>query len=118
MYRKWPSLSPTIFPGPLAAVSLLVASVWFPLCLPVAAALPLALYPKTVRGAVLHRRIRYLADAYVQLLQEAVHIWGYVGGLWRYRHLRPERSATSRLSQTTTASDQSRVGSIQPGGRT
>ena len=98
MYRKWPSLSPTIFPGPILAVCLLLASVWFPVCLPVAAALPLALYPKTVRAAVLHRRLHYLADAYVQLAEEAAHACGYLDGLWRYRHLGRERTAAWTLT--------------------
>jgi GT2 family glycosyltransferase len=103
MYRKWPSLSLTIFPGPIVAVCLLLASAWFPVCLPVAAALPLALYPKTVRAAVLHRRPHYLADAYVQLAQEAAHVCGYLEGLWRYRNLGPERSAAWTMTASSPA---------------
>jgi glycosyltransferase involved in cell wall biosynthesis len=99
MYRKWPSLPLTIFPGPLAALCLLLASAWFPVCTPMAAVLPLALNPKAVRAAVRRRRVLYLADAYVQLLLEAAHNWGYVRGLWRYRRLSPE----TRGAQTLTA---------------
>ena len=99
MYRKWPSLPLTLFPGPLATICLLLASAWFPLCLPMAGVLPLALSPRAVREAVLHHRVLYLADAYVQLLHEAAHNWGYLRGLWRYRHL----SAEMRVAQTLTA---------------
>jgi GT2 family glycosyltransferase len=98
LYRKWPSLSLTIFPGPVAAVCLLLASAWLPVCLLMVAALPLAIYPKSVRIAMLCRRFAYLADAYVQLLQEAAHDWGYLRGLWRYRHLSPEASAARVLA--------------------
>jgi glycosyltransferase involved in cell wall biosynthesis len=94
LYRNWPSMSLTLFPGPLAALCLLLASAWFPVCLPMAALLPLGLYPKAVRTAVLRHQLLCLADAYVRLLQEAAHNWGYLRGLWRYRHLRPETSAT------------------------
>lgn len=103
MYRKWPSLSLTIFPGPVVAVCLLLASAWFPVCLPVAAALPLVLYPKTLRAAVFHRRPHYLADAYVQVAQEAAHDCGYLYGLWRYRHLSPERSTAWTLTVSGSA---------------
>ena len=100
LYRKWPSLSLTIFPGPLAALCLLLAAAWFPVCLLMTAMLPLALYPKAVLAAVLRRRLLCLADAYVQLLQEAAHDWGYLHGLWRYRHLSPETSAALVVTPT------------------
>jgi GT2 family glycosyltransferase len=100
MYRKWPSLSLTIFPGPLAALCLLLASAWFPVCLLVVGVLPLALNPKVVRAAVLRQRVLYLADAYLQLLQETAHNWGYLRGLLRYRHLSTEIRTAPTLTAT------------------
>src|SRR5262249_44779780 len=56
LYRKWPALSPTFFPGPPAVLVLLALAVFFPLLLLTALALPCLLYPHAFRGAVTRRR--------------------------------------------------------------
>ena len=90
LYRKWPSMRPTIFPGPVLVAALLIASIFVPLLLIVAVALPLLMYPKGLRSAVLLRKPVCLFDSYVQLAEEAYGNVGYIQGLWTYRHLVPE----------------------------
>ncbi len=98
LYRKWPSIRPTIFPGPALVLGVIVASVFLPYLLAVAAALPLLMYPKGLRLAVAGRQPACLLDAYVQLAQEAYANVGYLQGLWQYRGLTPEPAipATAR----------------------
>jgi GT2 family glycosyltransferase len=98
LYRKWPELSPTFFPGPVAVLLLLTLSMFFPLLLIVMLALPYLLYPHTIRGAISRRRCPYIADAYVQLAQETCEDIGFLEGLWRCRHFAPEPPARGHLS--------------------
>ena len=90
LYRKWPAMRPTIFPGPVLVLALLVASIFAPYLLAVAAVLPQVMYPKGLRLAVSGRQPSALLDAYVQLAQEAYGNVGYLQGLWRYRGFTPE----------------------------
>ena len=78
-------MGPTILPGPVLIVVLLVASIFAPYLLAVAAGLPQILYPKGIRRAVSNRRPSHLLDAYVRLAQEVYANVGYMQGLWQYR---------------------------------
>jgi glycosyltransferase involved in cell wall biosynthesis len=93
LYRKWPGLPPTIFPGPLLVAGLLAAS---PLCWPLAVAaavLPVLVYPQGLRGALAGRGLNCVLDGYFQLGQEACEDVGFAEGLWRFRHLEPAPAA-------------------------
>jgi glycosyltransferase involved in cell wall biosynthesis len=94
LYRKWPSMSPTLMPGPALVLAALVAAVFVPYLLAVAVALPQLMYPKGLRQAVTGRQPACLLDAYVQLAQETCGNAGYLQGLWQYRGLVPEQPAT------------------------
>ncbi len=93
LYRKWPSVPLMLFPGPPAVVAVLLLSVRFPVLLAVAVVLPQLLYPQGLRRAVAGRGRAALADAYLQLVQEACSNIGFVEGLWRFRRLVPEPAA-------------------------
>jgi glycosyltransferase involved in cell wall biosynthesis len=110
LYLKWPSMRPTIFPGPILVSALVVASVFFPFFLAVAVLLPQLMYPTGFRLALTRRQPASLLDAYVQLAQEAYGNVGYLQGLWRYRGLVPEASVSvaAPRSRDTTA-----TGSLQ-----
>jgi glycosyltransferase involved in cell wall biosynthesis len=106
LYLKWPSMRPTVFPGPVLVFGLLVASAFFPLLLAVAVLLPQLMYPMGLRLALTRRQPASLLDAYVQLAQEAYGNVGYLQGLWRYRRLVPETPtsiAAPRPRDTTAA---------------
>ncbi|HEY6494889.1 MAG TPA: glycosyltransferase [Trebonia sp.] len=106
LYLKWPTMRPTIFPGPVLVLALLVASAFLPLLLAVAVLLPELMYPMGIRLALSRRQPACLLDAYVQLAQEAYGNVGYLQGLWRYRGFTPEPSASvvaPRSPNTTTA---------------
>ena len=87
LYRKWPTMRPTILPGPVLVLAPLVASIFVPYLLAAAVVLPLLMYPKGLRLAISTRQPSSLLDAYVQLAQEAYGNVGYVQGLWQYRGL-------------------------------
>ncbi|MCD0450133.1 glycosyltransferase [Actinocorallia sp. API 0066] len=95
-FRKWPSVNPTLFPWPFGVALPLLAAPWWPPLLAVALLAPLALYPAGVRGALALRRPEPLADAYVQLLQEACENHGFVTGAHRFRRIRPEPKEAAR----------------------
>jgi hypothetical protein len=86
MFRKWPDIRPTFFPFPSLVLLTLVLSVVFPPLVIAATLLPLALYPQALRWALQRREPRLLADAYLQLLEEASDNVGFLDGLWRYRN--------------------------------
>jgi glycosyltransferase involved in cell wall biosynthesis len=109
LYRKWPSMPPTIFPGPVVTIALLVASVFFPPLLLAAALFPMVMYPKGVRLAIVRRQPACLLDSYVQLAEEATGNIGYLTGLWTFRHLVPEPATTP--AEVRQARDRSPVGS-------
>ena len=106
LYRKWPAMRPTIFPGPVLVLALLVASIFAPYLLAVAAVLPQVMYPKGLRLAVSGRQPSALLDAYVQLAQEAYGNVGYLQGLWRYRGFTPEPAipAAARVTREKVVS--------------
>jgi len=103
LYRKWPSMRPTIYPGPVLVAALLIAAVFVPLLFVVAVALPMLMYPKGLRLAVASRRPSCMLDAYVQLAAEAYGNVGYVQGLWTYRHLVPELAMTTAEAEVPQA---------------
>ena len=91
MYRKWPSVPPTFFPGPLLLMTmLLVPGRPRPAVTAAAMAAPLVLYPRGLRFAVAHRSWAALGDAYMQVAQEMYGNAGFIEGLWRFRHFVPE----------------------------
>jgi GT2 family glycosyltransferase len=90
LYRKWPGLPPTVFPGPFVVAAMLVVS---PLYLPLLAVgllLPLVLYPQGLRGAIAGAGPSSLLDGYLQLGQETCEDFGFAEGWWIFRHLEPE----------------------------
>ena len=91
LHRKWPSLPPTMFPGPVLVLMLLAAAVWQPALAVAAAVAPLALYPGGLRAAIREHQAAALLDAYVRLGQETCEDVGIVQGFWRFRRLAPER---------------------------
>jgi GT2 family glycosyltransferase len=93
LYRKWPGLSPTLFPGPVLVAALLGLSPAFPPLAVAALAVPQVLYPQGLRGAAAGRGAGCLLDSYVQLAQEAWEDLGFAQGLWAFRHLVPEQVA-------------------------
>jgi GT2 family glycosyltransferase len=99
LYRKWPSVRPTFFPGPVIVLALLVLALRLPAFAIAALAVPHALYPQGLRATIADRRALGLVDAYVQLAQELCEDVGFVEGLWRFRHLvaepRTERIRTA-----------------------
>jgi len=103
LYRKWPSMRPTIFPGPVLVAALLVAAVFVPPLLAAAIAVPLLMYPKGPRLAVTRRQPSCALDAYVQLAEEAYGNLGYIQGLWTYRHLVPGPAEPAADSQSPLA---------------
>ena len=90
LYRKWPSMRPTIYPGPVLAAALLIAGIFIPYLLAAAVLLPLFMYPKGIRLAASLRRPACLFDPYIQLAEEGLGNVGYLQGLWIYRDLVPE----------------------------
>jgi GT2 family glycosyltransferase len=92
MYRKWPNVRPTFFPGPLIVLVPLTLSVRIPVMSAITLLLPHLLYPKGLRAAVTDLRPQCLLDAYLQLLEESGHNIGFLEGLWRFRDLTPELS--------------------------
>ena len=90
MYRKWPSLPPVIFPGPLLVLVLLITAIRFPRLLVAAVVLPQLMFPRGLRLALTLRRPACALDAYVRLVEEAYGNVGYAQGLWAYRNLVPE----------------------------
>jgi glycosyltransferase involved in cell wall biosynthesis len=91
LYRKWPSMPPTFFPGPLLVMAMLTASVRRRPLAMAALVTPHLLYPRGIRYAIASRSAASLLDAYVQLAQETNGNIGFLEGLWRFRHLVPDR---------------------------
>jgi GT2 family glycosyltransferase len=88
--RKWPSLPPTLFPGPLVVLTLMLMSFLSPMCGVAAVAVPCLLYPRGLRDAITSRSHASLFDGYVQLAQETFENIGFLEGMWRFRHLAAE----------------------------
>ena len=103
LYRKWPTMRPTIFPGPVLVAALLIAAVFVPLLLVAAVVVPLLLYPKGLRLSATLRKPACALDAYVQLAEEAYGNVGYIQGLWTYRHLVPEPARATAEAEVPPA---------------
>lgn len=98
LFRKWPSVRPTVFPWPTLVALLLMSSVLLPVLAVAAVALPLALYPGSPRAAAASLSPRCLLDAYVRLAQETCEDIGFLQGLWRFRRMVPLPPADSARS--------------------
>jgi GT2 family glycosyltransferase len=85
--RKWPTVLPMVFPGPLIVLALLLLGVWLPPLLIAAVIAPEVLYPQGLRHALLSRSCASLLDPYVQLAQEASTTAGFLLGWWPTRHV-------------------------------
>lgn len=109
LYRKWPMIRPTIFPGPFLMLALLIGGVFFPVLFAACVLLPLLMYPKGLRLAVAGRRPECLVDSYVQLAQETYGNFGYLKGMWEYRNLVPEMVAPAATEESSQASVQTRI---------
>jgi glycosyltransferase involved in cell wall biosynthesis len=92
LYRKWPSVPPTFFPGPLLVLVMLILSSWLPAFAIAAFFAPQLLYPQGLRHAIASRSGVSLLDAYLLLAQETYGNVGFLEGLWRFRHLARERT--------------------------
>jgi glycosyltransferase involved in cell wall biosynthesis len=90
LYRKWPSVLPTVFPGPLIVLALLFLAVRLPVLDVAALVTPQLLYPQTLHDAVTNHTGASLVDPYVQLAQETFENVGFIQGLWLFRHLAAE----------------------------
>ncbi|WP_067829018.1 glycosyltransferase family 2 protein [Actinomadura kijaniata] len=86
-YRKWSGVRPTLFPWPVLVLTLLVGSLRARPLAAVAALLPLVLYPRGLRDAVLGRTPEALLDPYLVLAQEASENVGFVRGAWAFRDM-------------------------------
>jgi glycosyltransferase involved in cell wall biosynthesis len=90
LFRKWPTVSPTFFPGPVAVLATMILAIHLPLLIAAALLMPHLLYPQGMRLALGKRRVQCLLDAYVQLAQEGCEDLGFLEGLWRFRKFTPE----------------------------
>jgi glycosyltransferase involved in cell wall biosynthesis len=95
LYRKWPSVPPTFFPGPVIVLAFLFLSTRHSKLAIASAAIPHLLYPRGLVYTITSRSGVSLLDAYVQLAQETCENIGFLEGLWRFRHLVPEASIES-----------------------
>lgn len=95
LYHKWPSMPPTFFPGPVLVMAMLTASLRHRPLAVAALVTPQLLYPRSTRYAIASRSAVSLLDAYVQLAQETCGNIGFLEGLWRFRHLVPDRGTES-----------------------
>lgn len=94
LHRKWPSLPPTVFPGPVLVLLLLAMAAWLPVLAIAAVVAPLALYPRGLRLAIGDRQAAALLDPYVRLAQETCEDIGIMHGFWRFRRFIPEQEQT------------------------
>ena len=101
LYRKWPSVPPTLFPGPIVVLALLLLSARRPSLAVAAAAIPHVLYPLGLRAAIASRSAESLLDAYIELAQEACGNIGFVEGLWLFRDLVPEAAKPAERCEGT-----------------
>jgi glycosyltransferase involved in cell wall biosynthesis len=93
LYRKWPSVPPTVFPGPFVVAVMLALAPRHRSFALASVAVPHLLYPRGLRHAAASRSGATLLDAYLQLAQEVCGNAGFLEGLWLFRHLTPEVEA-------------------------
>ncbi len=84
--RRWQDGRPTFYPLPLLVAALLVSSARWRWLGVAAAVIPHIFAPRGVVDGFTRRSPVPLADAYVQMLQEAAHDVGCAVGMWRFRH--------------------------------
>ena len=99
LYRKWPSMPPTFFPGPLIVLVMVMLAKRYPWLVAPALVIPHILSPRGIRCAVSNHSVVSLPDAYLQLAQEACGNIGFLEGLWIFRHFVPERDPKSSSRQ-------------------
>ena len=87
LYRKWATMRPTFFPGPVVLLLMIGLIIRFPEMAIAMVVAPQVLYPCGIRSAVQERKLSCLMDSYIQLLQEASEDMGYLNGLWSFRRL-------------------------------
>jgi glycosyltransferase involved in cell wall biosynthesis len=87
LYRKWPSVPPTVFPGPVIVLAALALSIWLPLLAVAAVLMPVLLYPQGLRAALTGQGMIRMLDGYIQLGQETWEDIGFTEGLWAFRQL-------------------------------
>jgi glycosyltransferase involved in cell wall biosynthesis len=92
LYRKWPKMRPTIFPTPFLVLATIIGGIFFPILFAAGMLLPALMYPKGLQRAATSKQTACLFDPYIQLAQECWGNIGYLGGMWEYRHLVPERT--------------------------
>ena len=97
LYRKWPAMPPTLFPGPGLVLATLVLSTRHRSLAVITLAVPHLLYPRGLCLAVTSRRPASLLDPYLQLAQETYGNLGFLEGLWLFRHLASEPSSEAVL---------------------
>lgn len=100
MHRKWPSTPLAFFPYPVVLIGLLLAGLRRPARLPLALASPMAMFPAGIRDATRTRTVERLLDPFIQLTQEAAWDVGFLEGVWRDRHIEPERAQDSGTCPT------------------
>lgn len=108
LYRKWPTMRPTIFPAPFLLLAMIIGAAFFPVLFAVCVLLPLLLYPKWLRLAVTGTPASLL-DPYVQLAQETYGNIGYLTGMWEYRHLVPELAVAAADGENLKTSISARI---------
>jgi glycosyltransferase involved in cell wall biosynthesis len=96
MYRKWPNVQPTFFPGPAVILGILVCSIRYPVLIVAAVLLPYLFYPQGLRAALAGRSVQYLLDPYLELAQEGSDDIGFLEGMWRFRNFVPEPASSAR----------------------
>jgi glycosyltransferase involved in cell wall biosynthesis len=108
LYRKWPSLPPTFFPGPPIVLVMILLVKRYHRLAAAALVIPHIFSPRGIRCAAANRSVVSLSDAYLQLVQEACGNIGFLEGLWIFRNLAPE-SDIETVEQTATREGTSRV---------
>jgi glycosyltransferase involved in cell wall biosynthesis len=98
LYKIWPSVPPTVFPGPFAVAGALMLAKRHPMLGLTAIAIPHLLYPRGMRQAISNRSSISLLDAYLQLGQETCGNIGFMEGLWLFRHIAPDTRSGPRRS--------------------
>ena len=93
LYRKWASMPPTIFPGPLLVLTMLTCRGGTPGSPAPPSRRRNCSTPAGYGTPWSTRSGASLLDAYVQLGQEAGANVGFLEGLWLFRHLVPEPGA-------------------------
>ena len=90
LYRKWPSVPPTFFPGPLIVLGLLIQSTRRPGAAAAAVIIPHLISPHGAAKRDQNRFLCVLARRLCTACTRGVREYRFPEGLWRFRHLRPE----------------------------